>query len=544
MNSKKLINIYLKGKIMKTQIDKTEYYLGIDLGTTTTQMAVLDKTGISKILPNMDGDLVTPSIVSVADNRPVVGKAARQDRFFNPDMYTEQFKKYMGEVTENGKPIVVIISPDGTEYTPVTLTAELLRYIKISAEKVEGRVFYKVEISVPAYFGYRARQATRDAGLIAGFEEVYIVDEPTAAATCYGLVKPKDQRIAVFDFGGGTFDISILKTSQDGSIEPLAVDGNPECGGSSIDEAVFQRVRTFVKDKGGLLSAEKDPAQWLEVLDECKQAKELLARKDTALIPLKIADVRTSMQITYEQLKEYSSPVIQTLKDCCKRAIEKSGLKPEQIESVLTVGGSSRLRFVPEIVKEIFGKDPVTDTDPDMAVAKGNAIIAAAHFAAPDEQIIVEGTRYLASVIKDHKIAARDLCLAVVTKEDQGDHTEYNSAIIPAGSKLPFEDTQYFTPTNSGTNAVNVKVIDGKPGDKSDRYVPLQQAQVSVQPTDDENNINRIEVKTRMDEEALVSIEVRDKILNRPVPIKFKFSAGLSESDIEQLKDKLRKRHE
>ena len=528
---------------MESKKNNKEMFLGTDLGTTTTQVAVLDRTGVVKVLPNMDGELATQSIISVADNKSTAGSAAKPDKFLNPDMVAEQFKKSMDKVTETGKPIIIVISPDGTEYTPVTLSAELLRYIKESAEKIEGQEFKKAAISVPAYFEYRARQATKDAGLIAGFEEVLVVDEPTAAATYYGLVKPCKQRIAVFDFGGGTFDISILQVEEDGNIDPIAVDGDPECGGSNIDEAMFQQVRKLYEEKGSELSPEKDMAEWLEVLDECKQAKETLARKDAVVIPLKIGDERTSMEVTYEQLKEYSADVIQILRSCCQRALDKAGFTPAEIDKVLIVGGSSRLRFVPEIVKDIFGKYPVTDTDPDLAVAKGNAIIAVAHFSDPDQQINVEGTRYLASDIEPHQIAARDLCVAAITKREQDDMKEYNVPIIAAGSRLPFGATETFTPIDSHTTAVTVKLIDGKPGELSSNYSPLEEAEVEVKPTDESNNKERIQFKIGMDTEALVSIEVCDKLLKKPIPIKFRFHSGLSDSDIQQMRTQLESRH-
>jgi len=529
---------------MKNKINN-ELYLGIDLGTTTTQMAILDpKTGIVNAMPNMDGDNVTPSIVSVADNKPIVGKIAMQDKFLNPDMVAEHFKKSMGEVTETGEPIVIQFSPDGTGYTAITLSAELLRYKKESAEKVEGREIKKAVISAPAYFKYRARQATKDAGLIAGFEEVHIVDEPTAAATYYGLAKPQKQTIAVFDLGGGTFDISILQIEEDGNIEPIAVDGDPECGGSNIDEAIFQKACALVKEKGGELSTEKDLAEWFQVLDGCKQAKEILARKDTAIIPLKIGDERISMEVTYEQLKDYSADVIVTLRNCCQRALDKAGLTPDQIDKVLLVGGSSRLRFVPEIVKDIFGKDPVADTDPDLAVAKGNAIIAAAYFAKSNQEILVEGTGYLPSHIKGHQIAARDLCVAAITSKSSGNNEAYNVPIIPSGAKLPFETIKCFTPIDAQTSNVDVKLIDGPPGALSSEFTPLQEAEVAVQPAGEADNHDRIEFKINMDTEALVNIEVRDKILNKPIPIKFKFHAGLSDSDIDKMRTQLKKRHE
>jgi len=211
---------------------------------------------------------------------------------------------------------------------------------------------------VPAYFRELARLATKQAGLIAGFEEVYIVDEPTLAATFYGLAKGKAAKTAVFDFGGGTFDISILEIKEGGQIEPIAVDGDPECGGSNIDELIFQKVREFVLQKGGDLSPEKDLAEWLEVLDRCKEAKETLARRDTAIIPLRIRDERTSMDLTYERLKELCAPIIENLRQCCKRALEKAGLQPSETDIVVLVGGSTRLGFIPELVRGNIWQGP------------------------------------------------------------------------------------------------------------------------------------------------------------------------------------------
>ncbi|MCD4831697.1 MAG: Hsp70 family protein [Anaerohalosphaeraceae bacterium] len=521
---------------------KSNKAVGIDLGTTTSQVAVLDKTGIVKILPDLNGDTTIPSIVSVAGDKPVVGKFAKQDKFFSPDLVAEHFKKLMSEVDANGEPIAIITSPDGTEYTPVILSAEVLRYLKESAEKIEGCEFKKAAISVPAYFKEGARQRTKDAGLIAGFEEVYIENEPVAAATYYGLTKNENIKLAVFDFGGGTFDICILDI-KDGKTEVIAVDGDPECGGSNIDEAIFQKVKQFLKEKGKELDPEKDLVEWLEVLELCKQAKETLAQKDTALIPLKIGDKRTSLELTCEQLKECAVDEIKTLTDCCKKVLKKANLQPSDIGKILTVGGSSRLRFIPEIIKIVFGKEPVSDTDLDLAVAKGNAIIAAVHFGEPDEEIIIEGQKFLTSAIKTLQIAVRDLCVAAVTKRDQGDMNLYNAPIIPAGSKLPFEATECFTPIESQTSAVAVKLIDGSPGELSENSTPLEEAEVKVQPTNEADNGDRIEFKIRMNEEGLVDLKVRDKILNKPIPIKFNFKTGLSDKEIDGMKNQLELRH-
>ena len=378
---------------MNKKMSEKELFPGIDLGTTTTQVSRVTPSGVVEILTNLDGDRVTPSIVSVADKKPVVGKVAKQERIFNPDKVASHFKRSMAALTDKGKPITVIEGADGIEYNAVTLSAVMLSYIKDGAEKQTGLPVRKVVVSVPAYFELQARQATKDAALIAGFETVHIVDEPTAAATYYGMSKGKDQTIAVFDFGGGTFDISILDTKSDGSVTPLAVDGNPECGGCNIDEVIFQHVQKFVEKEGEKLDPEIDLTQWLETLDSCTQAKETLARKDSAIIPIRIGDKRLSMEITSKQLKDLSAEIIETLTQCCKRAMEKAGLKPSQIDKVLLVGGSTRLKFVTEIVEAVFKQKPVTDTDPDLAVAKGNAILAAAYFAEPDK---IDGATRLA----------------------------------------------------------------------------------------------------------------------------------------------------
>ena len=516
-----------------------ELYLGIDLGTTNSLVAVVDGSGIVKVIPNIDGDQITQSLVSVAGEQPVVGKAAKPDRFLNPEMTAELFKRYM-----HMEPLPTLVtSPDGSGYTPVMLSAEVMYFLKQSAEKLEGCKFKKAVIGVPAYFENPARQATKEAALIAGFEEVYIVDEPTLAATHYELAKGETAKIAVFDFGGGTFDISIIDVKEGGEIEPKAVDGDPECGGTNIDEAVFQVVRDHVQEKGGQLSPDEDRADWLEALDACKEAKETLSRKDSTVIPLRIGNERTSMEITYEQLKEYSAPVIETLKQGCRRALKKAGLEPSEINKVVLVGGSTRLRFVHDVVQEVFGQEPVGDTDPDLAVVKGAAIVAAAHYGKPDGEIIVDGKIYLASSVKPRPIAPRDLCVAAITKEHEGDIDEYNVPIITANSKLPYEATKCFTPYKADATSVCVKLYDGHAGKRSKDCKPLHEVDLEVQPTNKANNTDRIEFKINMDVEGLVHIKVRDKVLNKPVPITFKFHTGLSEGDIQEKRSQLLARH-
>lgn len=529
---------------MKTMKSDANQILGIDLGTTNLVAATIDTAGIVTIIPNMDGDLMTLSAVSVSGETPVVGKAARQDRFFSPEMYVEQFKRYMSKMGDDGKAIPLVTGPDGTEYTPQSLSSEVLGFLKKSVEQIEGRECESAVISVPAYFPESGRRATKAAGLVAGFKNVHIIDEPVAAATYYGLAKGHPMKIAVFDFGGGTFDICILNVHEGGEIRLLAVDGDPECGGGNVDEAIFQRVREFLKENGHEMDPEKDLAEWLEALDASKEAKEVLARKEQSLIPLRVGSQRLSMDLTRAQLKEYSADIVETLTECCQRALKKAGLQASDIDKVLLVGGSTRLPFVPEIVREVFGKDPATDTDPDLAVAKGAAILAAAHFASPDTELLVEGKRYLASAVKHTQIATRDLCIAAANITKNRDETLYNIPIIRTGATLPYEDLEYFTPLDSATKAITVKLYDGHAGELSDNCVPIHEAKVKVQPADKANNDDRIEIKISMDTEGLVHLDVRDMLLDKPVPIEFKFHTGISDEEIDAERKQFRARHE
>ncbi|MCF7955174.1 MAG: Hsp70 family protein [Phycisphaerae bacterium] len=528
----------------KGNTSQSQNYLGVDLGTTTSQIAIVDSTGVVQVLTNLDGDLVTQSLVSVAGDRPTVGKTAKHDRFFEPEKVAEQFKKHMATVTEDGKPISVVTGNDGSELTAVQLSAILLAYLKESAEKRLGQAIENVVISVPAYFERIARQATKDAGKIAGFKQVHIVDEPTAGATYYGLSKGIDQKIAVFDLGGGTFDICILQLKSNGSIAPIAADGDPECGGSNVDEAIFQEVCKFVNEKGGKVDPSKDLSWWCETLDWCNQGKEALAYKDSTIIPVKVGKERHSFNLTYDQMKEYSADIIETLEKCCERVLKKANLTGQDIDCIILIGGSSRLRFVQEIVKKMFGKDPVTDTDPDMAVAKGNAILAAAYFSDPDSTLLIEGDHFLAGTLKPKAIVGRDLCVAAITHQNgKNDRNEYNVPIIPSTAKLPFEAKEYFTPIDSQSRNVCVKLIDGPPKELSSNFKPLQEAEISIQPTNEEDNDDRIEFMVAMDTEGMVDIKVRDVKLNKPVPIKFKFGVGLSEEDLNEQREQLLARH-
>jgi molecular chaperone DnaK (HSP70) len=324
----------------------------------------------------------------------------------------------------------------------------------------------------------------------------------------------------------------------------LAVDGDPECGGSNVDEAIFQKVREFVSNNGGELDPQKDLAEWLEVLDRCKEAKETLARRDIAVIPVRVNGKRMSMELTRDELKDLCGDISENLRQCCRRALEKAKLQPSEIDTVLLVGGSTRLYFVPDIVREVFGKDPMTDADPDLTVAKGAAIIAAAYFGKPDQPILVGPNRYLASAVRPQTtIAPRDLCVAAITDKSRDNQNEYNVSIIPAGAHLPYEAKERFSPIDPRTNAVNVKLYDGHAGELSKNCTPLQEVQVQVQPTDEANNPDRIEFTIRMDAEGLVHIDVRDTLLNKPMPIQFRFDTGLSDGDLKEARQQLLARH-
>ena len=368
--------------------------IGIDLGTTNSVVAVMEG-GEPKVITNPEGSRLTPSVVAMGKNgERFVGQVAKRQAVTNPENTVFSIKRFMGrklaEVDEEAKlvPYKVLSGSNGDvevkmgdkTYTPPEISAMILQKMRQAAEEYLGEKVEKAVITVPAYFNDSQRQATKDAGRVAGLEVVRIVNEPTAAALAYGLDKKKDETIAVYDFGGGTFDISILEVGE-GVVEVKSTNGDTHLGGDNIDQRLMDWIiEEFKKDQGIDLSKDKMALQRLREAAE-KAKMELSTVMETEIsLPFITADAsgpkHLSMKLTRARFEQMVEDILQRTIVPLKQALTDAGLKQEDIDEVVLVGGSTRIPRVQQLVKELFGKDPHKGVNPDEVVAVGAAIQA------------------------------------------------------------------------------------------------------------------------------------------------------------------------
>src|SRR6516162_6979898 len=367
--------------------------IGIDLGTTNSVVAVMEG-GEPKVIPNEEGGRTTPSVVGFTKNgERLVGQVAKRQAITNPENTIYSIKRFMGrrydEVSEEMKmvPYKVVRAGDhvavlaqGKEYTPPEISALILGKLKKAAEDYLGEKVTDAVITVPAYFNDAQRQATKDAGQIAGLEVKRIINEPTAAALAYGLDKKKDETIAVFDFGGGTFDISILEVGE-GVVEVKATNGDTHLGGDNIDQRLIDWIiDEFKKDQGIDLSKDKMALQRLKEAAE-KAKMELSTVQETEItLPFITADAsgpkHLNLKLTRAKFETLVEDILQRSAGPCKQALSDAGVKPSDIDEVVLVGGSTRIPRVQAIVRELFGKEPHKGVNPDEVVAVGAAVQA------------------------------------------------------------------------------------------------------------------------------------------------------------------------
>jgi len=368
--------------------------IGIDLGTTNSVVAVMEG-GEPVVITNSEGGRTTPSVVAFTkDGNRLVGQVAKRQAVTNPENTLYSIKRFMGrkfdEVTSEIKQVPykveksgngdVSVNVDGKQYSPPEIAAMVLQKLKQSAEDYLGSKVEKAVITVPAYFNDAQRQATKDAGKVAGLEVLRIVNEPTAAALAYGLDKKKDEVIAVFDFGGGTFDISVLEVGE-GVVEVKSTNGDTHLGGDDVDEILVSWIiDEFKKDQGIDLHNDKMALQRLK--ESAEKAKvELSSAMETEInLPFITADAsgpkHLVMKLTRSKFEQLVEPVLKRLMGPVEQAIKDAGLEPKQIEEIVLVGGSTRIPKVQEMVKEFFGKEPNKSVNPDEVVALGAAVQA------------------------------------------------------------------------------------------------------------------------------------------------------------------------
>ncbi len=508
-----------------------EKIIGIDLGTTNSVVAVMEGGDVT-VIANQEGSRLTPSVVAFTPKgETLVGEPAKRQAVTNPTGTIYSIKRFMGrrhdEVRGEEKmvPYSIVGGPtdyvkvhiNNKDYTPSEISALILRKLKEAAESYLGHKVRKAVITVPAYFNDSQRQATKDAGQIAGLEVMRIINEPTAAAMAYNLEKKRDEKIAVFDLGGGTFDVSILDVGSDGVFQVLSTSGDTHLGGDDWDEALINHIAgEFKKEQG--IDLRKDQMALQRLKEAAEKAKKDLSFQTTADINLPFITADQSgpkhltMSITRSQFERLTDSLFERCKSPVLKALDDAKLKANQIDEVVLVGGSTRMPRVQQIVKEIFGKEPHKGVNPDEVVAVGAAIQGA----------VLTGE-------------VKDLLLLDVTPLSLGLETKGGvfTKLVERNTTIPTEKKETFTTAEDNQSAVTIKVYQGERPMASDNRLLGEFNLEGIPPA--RMGTPQIEVAFNLDANGILNVTARDKGTGKEHTIKIESSGGLTKDEIERM---------
>ena len=482
--------------------------IGIDLGTTNSVVAVMEG-GKPTVIANAEGMRTTPSIVGFSKTgERLVGQLAKRQAILNPDKTIASIKRHMGEDYKK--------NIDGKDYTPQEISAMILRKLADDASAYLGEKVTSAVITVPAYFNDAQRQATKDAGKIAGLDVLRIVNEPTAAALAYGLEKDKSEKVLVFDLGGGTFDVSILEIG-DGVHEVLSTSGDTHLGGDDFDKKIIDWIcEEFKKQEGMDLTNDKQAMQRIKEAAEKAKCELSSVVETTINLPYITADANgpkhLELTLTRAKFEDLSHDLLERCKTPVEQALKDAGLSKNEVNEVVLVGGSTRIPAVQQLVKEYTGKEPNQSVNPDEVVAVGAAIQAGV----------------LAGEVKD--IVLLDVTPLTLGIETLGG---VMTALVPRNTTIPVSKSQVFSTAENNQTAVDINVLQGERPMASDNKSLGMFRLEGIAPA--MRGVPQIEVTFDIDANGIVNVSAKDKATNKEQKITITNSSNLSEQDIDKM---------